>query len=182
LSREFGSGCGHSSDGLQVNIWINKNIEGHDTEVFYITSVVAVDEDEHLSFRIPKTTRREVFAHCLEDGTSIECNGGMPKLLSPATAEDWEAMRDELSDFVEVSRDTAYYKGVISLGTDENGEPKGIIVTPQVLKELEKGGKIHKFIGQMGAELIVKKSRGRAPKSIQGGGFIKLSAINWEFK
>jgi hypothetical protein len=182
LPREFGSGCGHSSNGLQVNIWINKNIEGYDTEVFYVTSVVAVDEDEHLSFRIPKTTRREVFAHCLEDGTSIECNGGMPKLLSPATAKDWGAMCDELSDFVEVSRDTAYYKGVISLGTDENGEPKGIIVTPQVLKELEKGGKIYKFIEQMGAELTVKKSRGRVPKSIQGEGFIKLTAINWEFK
>jgi hypothetical protein len=181
-SRDFGSGCGHSSDGLQVNIWINKNIEGHDTEIFYITSVVAIGEDEHLNFLIPKTTRREVFAHCLEDGTSIECNGGMPKLLSPATSEDWVAMCDELSDFVEVSRDTAYYKGVISLGTDENGEPKGIIVKPQVLKELEKGGRIYKFIWKMGAELRVERSRGRVPKSIQGEGFIKLASIKWEFK
>jgi hypothetical protein len=181
-SRDFGSGCGHASDGLQVNIWVNKNIEGHDTGIFYITSVVAIGEDERLNFLIPKTTKREVFAHYLEDGTSIECNGGMPKLLSPSTTEDWKAMCHQLSDFVEVSRDTAYYKGIISLGTDDNGEPKGIIVTPRVLKELEKGGQIYNLIKIMGAELKVEKSRGRVPKSIQGEGFIKLASIKWEFK
>lgn len=179
---EFGSGCGHASDGNQVNIWVNRNIEGHDKEIFYVTSVVELDEDERLNFLIPKTTKREVFAHNLEDGIEIVCNGGMPKLLSPATATNWNAMREELSDFVEVSRDTSYFKGIVSLGTDENGEPKGIIVTPQVLKELEKGGRIWQLIDSMGAILKINKSRGRVPKAIGDSGFIKLSSIQWVFK
>ena len=182
IPKEFGSGCGHSSDGLQVNIWVNKNVVGHDTEKFYVTSVVEIHDDERSNFNIPNTTKREVFYHQLEDKTTIECNGGMPKLLSPETAEDWVTMCDQLSDFVEVSRDTAYYKGIISLGTDNNGEPKGILVTHQVLKELKKGGNIYKFIARMGAELSVERSRGRVPKSIEGTDFIKLSAIKWTFK
>ena len=180
---DLGSGGGIDSQGTEVKIWIPKSNVPSDLikrEIAYITSkVLMVDSDDDNN--IAKTNLKEIFAHPLRDGTSIECNGGMPKLLSPATSEDWVAMCDELSDFVEVSRDTAYYKGVISLGTDENGEPKGIIVKPQVLKELEKGGKIYKVIRGMGAELRVERSR-RVPKSIQGEGFIKLASIKWEFK
>jgi hypothetical protein len=179
---EFGSGCGHASDGMQINIWVNKNIDDHEKDIFYVTSVVEIDEDELLNYYIPNTTKKEVFAHCLEDKTEIICNGGMPKLLSPETAVDWIAMCDELSDFVEVSRDTAYFKGIVSLGTDEYGEPKGIIVTQQVLKELEKDGKIYKCIRGMGAELKVERARGRVPKSIAGKEFIRLAIIKWEFK
>jgi hypothetical protein len=135
---EFGSGCGHASDGMQFNIWSNGDIDGHDKDIFYVTSVVEIDEDERLNFYIPNTTKKEVFAHHLEDGIDITCNGGMPKLLSPDTATNWTAMCDELSDFVEVSRDTAYFPGVLSLGTNSDGEPAGILVNAQVLKELEK--------------------------------------------
>ena len=179
---EFGSGCGHASDGMQFNIWSNGDIDGHDKDIFYVTSVVEIDEDERLNFYIPNTTKKEVFAHHLEDGIDITCNGGMPKLLSPDTATNWTAMCDELSDFVEVSRDTAYFPGVLSLGTNSDGEPAGILVNAQVLKELEKGGKIWKFIDRMGATLKIKKSKGRVPKSIEGSGFTKLSSIEWEFK
>jgi len=179
---ELGAGCGHASDGMQVNIWVNKDIEDHEKEIFYVTTVVELDEDERLKFLIPKTTKKEVFAHNLEDGIDITCNGGMPKLLSPETATNWTAMCDELSDFVEVSRDTAYFKGVLSLGTNSDGEPAGILVNAQVLKELEKGGKIWKFIDRMGATLKINKSKGRVPKSIEGSGFTKLSSIEWEFK
>lgn len=182
IPSEFGSGCGHASHGMQVNIWVNKNIENHDKEIFYVTSVVEIDENERLNFYIPNTTKKEVFAHHLEDGIEITCNGGMPKLLSPDTATEWTTMCDELSDFVEVSRDTAYFKGVLSLGTNNDGEPAGILVNAQVLKELEKGGRIWKFIDQMGATLKIKKSKGRVPKTIEGSGFTKLSSIEWKFK
>jgi hypothetical protein len=182
IPSEFGSGCGHASDGMQVNIWVNKNIEHHDKEIFYVTSVVEIDENERLNFYIPNTTKKEVFAHHLEDGIEITCNGGMPKLLSPDTATEWTTMCDELSDFVEVSRDTAYFKGVLSLGTNNDGEPAGILVNAQVLKELEKGGRIWKFIDQMGATLKIQKSKGRVPKTIEGTGFTKLSSIEWKFK
>ena len=181
---ELGAGCGHASDGMQVNIWVNKDIEtdGHEKEIFYVTTVVELDNDERLNFLIPKTTKREIFAHNLGEGIELVCNGGMPKMLSPETASDWTAMCDQLSDFVEVSRDTAYYKGVLSLGTNSDGEPAGILVNPQVLKELEKGGRIWKCIDRMGAELIIKKSKGRVPRAIEGSGFTKLASIEWKFK
>jgi hypothetical protein len=179
---ELGAGCGHSSDGMQVNIWVNKDIEDHEKEIFYITTVTEREGKDKLAYLIPKTTKREIFSHNLGEGIELVCNGGMPKMLSPETASDWTAMCDQLSDFVEVSRDTAYYKGVLSLGTNSDGEPAGILVNPQVLKELEKGGRIWKCIDRMGAELIIKKSKGRVPKAIEGSGFTKLASIEWKFK
>jgi hypothetical protein len=176
-AKYFGSGGGIDSEGTEIKIWVNKNIDELDTEVFYVmAATIHVNRREH---RIPKTTKREVFAHRLEDGSEIVCNGGMPKLLSPSTATDWTAMCDELSDFVEVSRDKAYFPGVISLGTNEDGQPNGIIVTDKVLKELIEGGRIFKTIKNMGATLKVTKSRGPIPKALKDKNLIKLASITW---
>jgi hypothetical protein len=181
IPSDFGSACGTAADGQQVNIWVNKNIEDHRKDIFYITSVVEIDDDERINFLIPKTTKREVFAHHLEDGIELVCNGGMPKLLSPSTATDWTAMCDELIDFVEVSRDSTYFQGIISLGTNEEGQPNGIIVTDKVLKELIDGGRIFKTIQNMGARLKITKSKGPVPKALKDKNLIKLATITWEW-
>jgi hypothetical protein len=63
-STNLGSGCGHSLDGLQINIWINKNIDNladFDSETFYITC--AVSDNKSKQRYIPNTTKKEVFAH-----------------------------------------------------------------------------------------------------------------------
>jgi hypothetical protein len=177
-AKYFGSGGGIDSEGTEIKIWVNKDIDELDTELFYI-SAATKHIDNTLDERIPKTTKREVFAHRLEDGSEIDCNGGMPKLLSPSTATDWTAMCDELSDFVEVSRNKAYFSGVISLGTNEDGQPNGIIVSDKVLKELIEGGRIFKTIKNMGATLKVTKSRGPIPKSLKDKNLIKLASITW---
>lgn len=179
-AKYFGSGGGIDSEGTEIKIWVNKDIDELDTEIFYI-SAATKHIDNQLDERIPNTTKREVFAHRLEDGSEINCNGGMPKLLSPSTATDWRAMCDELSDFVEVSRDKAYFPGVISLGTNEEGQPNGIIVTDKVLKELSNGGRIFKIIRSMGATLKVTKSRGPIPKALKDANMIKLASITWSW-
>lgn len=177
----LGAGCGNAADGDQVNIWVNKDIENHNKEIFYITSVVGLDGDERIEFNIPHTTKREVFAHSLEDDTDIMCNGGMPKMLSPETAYECRTMLDELMTFVEDSRDETYYRGIISLGTDERGEPKGILVTQSIFKELNEGGRIYRGVLGIGAKLKVTKSRGRTPFAIAGKDLVRLASITWEF-
>jgi hypothetical protein len=179
-AKYFGSGGGIDAEGIEIKIWVNKDIDELDTEIFYI-SAATMYNDNTIDKRIPKTTKREVFAHNLEDGSEIDCNGGMPKLLSPSTATDWTAMCDELSDFVEVSRDSAYFAGVISLGTNEDGQPNGIVVTDKVMKELSEGGRIFKTIKNMGATLKVTKSRGPIPKALKDKNMIKLVSITWSW-
>jgi hypothetical protein len=176
----MGSSGGIAADGEEVNIWVN-TIKDSDPDTFYITAVVKDPRNEG-DFCVPTTTRREIFAHKLQDGTELTCNGGMPKLLTPETAYNWEAMCDQLTDFVEVSRDSAYYKGVISLGTSIEGEPTCICVTEQVLKELIEGGRIYKFVQSMGAKLKVEKARGPVPKSVKDANLVRLASIKWDFE
>jgi hypothetical protein len=173
------AGCGNSDQ--QFIIWVNKNIPGYDQDVFYVTAVVKAQYDSE-EYNIPKTTKREIFAHKLQDGSELICNGGMPKMLTPETAYNWEDMCDQLTDFVEVSRDSAYYKGVISLGTSIEGEPTCICVTEQVLKELVEGGRIYKFVQSMGAKLKVEKARGPVPKSVKDANLVRLASIKWDFE
>jgi hypothetical protein len=178
----MGSGGGIAANGEEINIWVNKDVNGFDKDIFYVTSIVTNVNRYHEL--IPKTHKRlrEAFAHKLQDGTELTCNGGMPKLLTPETAYNWEAMCDQLTDFVEVSRDSAYYKGVISLGTSIEGEPTCICVTEQVLKELIEGGRIYKFVQSMGAKLKVEKARGPVPKSVKDANLVRLASIKWDFE
>ena len=174
----MGAGCGASDN--EFNIWVNKDIPNLDADTFYITAV-AKRHYERDEYNIPTTNKREIFAHYLNDGTELTCNGGMPKLLSPETAYNCGAMCDELTDFVEVSRDSAYYKGVVSLGTSIEGEPSSIYVTDQVLKQLCEGGRIYNLVKDMGAILKIEKARGPVPKSAKDNNLIRLASIKWDF-
>jgi hypothetical protein len=164
----------------EVNIWFMKDCDENKVngvipgfETVYVTATVINTNYSSIC----KTTKKEVFAHNLEDGTKIVCNGGMPKLLSPETATEWKVMRDKLADFVEVSYNEDYFKGVVSFGSDPNGEPCGIYVNEKVFKELSDGGRIFKFIKLMGATLKIRKSRRQ--RNIDG--LIELSSIQWSF-
>ena len=179
-AKMLGSGCGTSEQ--EFILWVNKNIPDLDSEVFYVTAVVKDPRNEG-EFCFPGTTRNEIFCTKLQDGTPITCNGGMPKMLTPETAYNWETMFDQLLDFVDVSHDSGYYKGVIPLGTTIEGEPSCISVTEQVYNELLEGGKIYQRIkGLGGAKLKVEKARGPVPKSVKDANLVRLASIKWDFE
>jgi hypothetical protein len=179
IPRGFGSGCG-ASDGStddQINIWFPKHIEGFDMNTIYITANILKAEQVDL---IPQTTKREVFAHKLEDDTEVVGNGGFVILLSPETAINVTAMYNELQYMIELSKTSFSSKRVSSCFDVQDKEFKGILVNSEVLNALEKGGRILKDVkDRHGVTLTIKKSRGPIKKEIKDRGLIRLESISW---
>jgi hypothetical protein len=179
IQRGFGSGCG-ASDGStddEINIWFPKNIEGFDMNVIYITANVL--NSKKVDF-IPETTKREVFAHKLEDDTVVVGNGGFVILLSPETSINITTMFNELRYMIELSKTAFSSKRISSCFDVQDKEFKGILVNSEVLNSLEKGGRIFKDIkDSYGVTLSIKKSRGPIKKEIKERGLIRLESISW---
>jgi hypothetical protein len=179
IATHFGSGCGISADGLEVNIWVPKNIAGFDMNSIYITAHVAKKDNE--DNRIPESTGREVFAHRLEDGSEQVGNGGFTILLSSETATSVDAMLSNIKFIIDISLGFAdNSRKIASCYDDKDKEFKGIIVSLEVLDSLKEGGRIFETIKQnSGLSLVLQKSRGQIPKCIKEKGFSKLASISW---
>jgi len=178
LPKNFGSGCGIDSDGLEINVWIPKNISDVDKNILYITATSKKNLNEN--DLIPQTTKREVFAHRLEDGTTEIGNGGLTILLSPETASSIEIMKEELCDIVEISLAKKGRTRKITSCYDENDkEFKGIIVSPRVLDEIEKGIIFREIKDKYNVSLTIQKSNEKIPNVLKEKKYIKLASITW---
>ena len=180
IARDFGTAGGIDSDGNEIKYWIPKNnVEEFDRDVMYVTAHVT--REDVSDYFIPPTTRREVFAHRLEDGSEESCNGGMTIRLSSHTANDEAAMSSELCNMIEASiAIPGCDKKIASCWDYTASEFKGIIVTPEIYKKLQKDGSIYKYVfTAYGLKLHTCKSSGRVPKCLEERGYIKLSSISW---
>jgi hypothetical protein len=179
----FGSGCGIDAEGLEINIWVPGKIEGFSKEEFYITAYVVKQNLE--DFWVPATTKKEVFAHRLEDGTEVVANGGFVIPLPNKTAYDIDEMQEEICEFIEMCiirtrNQKPCIKKVASCWDENSKEFKGVLVTPAVLRALEKDGSIWRHVHtEFQVTLTIEKSKGPTPKAIKEKGYIKLASISW---
>ncbi len=176
-ARNFGSGSGTVEN--EVNIWCPKRISGFDSGYVYVHTNVPISEDERQL--IPHTTKKEIFAHCLENGIQQESNGGFTILLSPETAIYEDIMLNELEFLVKLSEDNknktpSFPCSINSCYDAQNNEFKGILVNQRVYDSLTEGGKIFDGIKNKFNKTI--KIENATNNSVVDG-FIRLTSINW---
>ena len=180
----LGSGCGIDAEGEEITLWYPKHIAGFDTEEVYVCSHV----DIKLFGVIPPiahTTGREVFAYRLEDGEEEVSNGGLSLPLSAETADHVSDMQSELVEFIQLWADRTAGgrpcgRCVSSCWDAQSKEFKGIVLTPTVLKALERNGSIWSHVkAKFQVELVLKKSKGPVPKVVKEKGYLKLASISW---
>jgi hypothetical protein len=179
VARDFGAGGGIDSEAKEIKYWVPKrNVIGVNLNAMYVTA--HVQREDNGDYYIPSTTGKEVFAHCLEDESEVYGNGGMTIRLSSHTAYDDAAMSSELCKMIEISLEHGCERKIASCWDDTEKEFKGILVTPLILKKIQKDGSIYQYIREnYKLELHTCKSSGRVPKSLEARGFIKLASISW---
>jgi hypothetical protein len=174
------NGCGfNSTNPLQVNVWIVENVdELRRGDVFidcYVPAANPVTE-------IPMTTKREVFAHKLEDERTAISNGSFQIYLDPETAASVNKMEEDLKYIcgLYLTARLSTSNSVCSNQDSETGERVGIYVTMEVLASLEKRGQVYETIKQeLGLTIKICKARGCVPKAIKDRGMIRLASISW---
>jgi hypothetical protein len=174
------NGCGFkSSNPLQVNLWVVENAEGLRKGDVYVDCYVP---DLNPRNAMPSTTKREVFAHKLEDESTLIANGSFSINLRPETSESVADMFDDLSYLVRVSVCSVLptSNGVHSNQDRETNESNGIYVTMDVYEGLKKNGCIYNAINnEYGVELKICKARGCVPKALKDRGLLRLASIKW---
>ena len=182
----LGSGCGIDADGEEITLWYPKNIAGFDTEEVYVCSHVKLallggDEPSE----VPRTNRREVFAHLLENGEEEVSNGGLTISLSAETADHVSDMQSELVELIQLWADRTAGgrpcgRCVSSNWDAQSKEFKGIVLTSTVLKSLERNGSIWSHVkARFQVELVLKKPPGKLSKADKEKGYLKLASISW---
>jgi len=177
----FGSSCGIDSEGLEINIWIPKNVDNINANEVYVTA--GIKDLEWSDDQIPITTRLEIFAfgHTLEDGSEVVGNGTFAIPLKYQSTFDISVMISELKEFIDISKDREGCSRRISSSWDEaNKEFNGIVVTLPVLRALETGGIIQSEIMQLyGLTLRIAKAKGRVPNILKEKRCVRLTSISW---
>lgn len=173
-----GNGFKLADDILQVNVWIIKNANGilEKGDIYIDCFVKKKDHD------IPDTTKREVFAHGLEDNTTAFSNGAFQIYLNPESATSIDTMLDELKFIIEIySKNPSKCSNGVHSNQDSNTkENVGIYVTTEVLDSLQKNGRIFKTIkDEFKLTLKISKAQGRIPKYIKDKGMLRLMSITW---
>jgi len=173
-----GNGFKCANEILQVNVWVIKNgNEFLDKGDIYIDCFVKKKDHD-----IPDTTKREVFAHGLEDNTTALSNGAFQIYLTPESATSIDTMLDELIFMIELysKNPSKSSNGVHSNPDDITKENVGIYVTKEVLDSLQKNGRIFNTITEkFKLTLNVSKARGRIPNYIKDKGLMRLMSITW---
>jgi hypothetical protein len=175
----LGAGCGINSEATEINVWIPKDVDIMERDAIYITA--HVKNPNANDSQIPHTTRREIFAYGLEDGTEAMGNGSFSIDLGVETAHSVEAMKDDIDFIIQVSfKRPNSNKKIVSNWDEKTKEYKGIVVNKAVLAAISPNGSIWKEMKEKyGVELSLVKSRGAIPKLIKDAGLTKLAAISW---
>jgi hypothetical protein len=174
------NGCGfNSANPLQVIMWIVGDVDGLRRGDVYIDCFVPSDAPVR---DIPVTTKREVFAHKLEDERTIISNGSFEICLDPKTAHSVPDMLEGLKFIIGLYM-TCPSKTSSCVGSNqdsETGDKVGIYVTMEVLASLEKNGRIYETIHrELGFKLKICKARGGVPKVLKDRGMMRLASIGW---
>lgn len=119
-------------------------IEAGSVFVYGVTE--APNEYYETNISIPKTTKREIFAHKLEDGTEIVSNGGYVIHLPFKTCNDANLMKKYLLKFAELSLQFPESRRITSQWDESSLEYKGITIGPVVKQALLPNGYIYKEI------------------------------------
>ena len=162
------SAPGLTTGDVYIDCRINKNVEQHDVEQRVAD--------------VPKTNKKEVFAHGLEDGTTRHTNGSFSLNLRPETASSVEDMQEDLVEIIKLSMTTALANSRrVNSNQDFNTHTsKGICVNDNVLKSLQKNGSIYNLVYQLhNIKLKITKSSGVTPKVLKNNGYIRLASISW---
>jgi hypothetical protein len=128
---------------------------------------------------IPRTTLREVFAHNLEDGTTVEGNGGFVIPLPGESCNKIEVMMENILEFVEISMRHDTCRSVSSQWDSKDREYKGILVFSHVEKSLLPGGSIYNAVAEKGFELKLTPSTSPLPEKLSARGVKRFASISW---
>ena len=188
-------GCGFdATDGKQINIWFKRGVNN---KIFVVSAVIIPEKDcdaDTLQLiqlqKLPKTTKKEVFAHKTEESNinvitnCIFARNLLPELL-PETSTNVNIMFESLSECIMLSilnqQENTYLspspRRITSNRTISGWT--GIFVTIEILNELKKKGGIYMNIFRKfnGIKITFKKVPGR--RSSKYAEFERLSEISW---
>lgn len=182
-------GCGFdSTDEMQVNVWrCNTNQFSH-THGFHRGDLIVQtrtrvpNAQQQLHARIPGTTGMETFRTQQEDGSIVVGNGAYAIQLAVETSHDAVLMQQNLCDLIRESRieDSLQRPKCVSSNHDGVSEWKGIIVSLEIMRALERGGTIYEHVKrECGTTLKLTKALGRELKSLKSMGNARLVKIEW---
>ena len=175
---ELSAGCWTAEN--EITLWV-VGVNGGGL----IKGDVYVDCRLNHDANVPPTTKREVFAHARENGTTGLANGSFSLSLRPETAFTVEEMRSDLLVIIELSLKTRL-SNTRSVNSNQDFRTKickGICVTEPVLKSLMKGGSIFAEVkakyADTGITLRVSKASGVVPQVLKEAGLVRLTSITW---
>ena len=182
-------GCGFdSTEEMQVNVWrcnTNQFIQTHGFrrgDLIVQTRTHAPNAQQQLYERIPGTSGMETFSTQQEDDSVVIGNGGYTIQLAVETSHDAVLMQQNLCDLIRESRteDSLQRPKFVSSNHDGVSEWKGIIVSVEILRALERGGAIYEYIKrEHNTTLKLTKALGRELKSLKSMGNARLVKIEW---
>jgi hypothetical protein len=174
------NGCGFNTLQEKVVVWIvADDFDGLRRNDVFIDCYVPAETPV---VDIPMTTKREVFAHKLEDERTAISNGSFQIYLDPETATSINKMEEDLKYIcgLYLTARLSTSNSVCSNQDSETGERVGVYVTMEVLASLEKHGQVYEAIKQeLGLTIKICKARGCVPKAIKDRGMIRLASISW---
>ena len=198
LNAGSSAGCGFESnreDGMQVNVWRCNTNQFSQSHGFYPGDLIVhtrtrvPSPEQQLHVRIPCTTGSETFSTQQEDGSIVVGNGGYSIPLAVETSHDAALMQLNLCDLIRESqiqdslqrpKCVTSNHGGVHAAHDGVSEWKGIIVTLEILRALQRGGAIYEYIKrEHGATLKITKVLGRELKSLKNMGNARLTKIEW---
>jgi hypothetical protein len=185
------AGCGFESnheDGLQINVWrcnTNQFSESHGFhhgDLIVYTRTRAPSPQQQMHERIAHTSGLETFHTQQEDGSVVIGNGGYSIPLAVETSYNAETMQRNLCDLIIASQveDSLQRPKCVTSNHDGVSAWKGIIVTVEIMQELQRGGAIYEYIlREHGVTLKLAKAPGRELKSLKNSGNARLTKIEW---
>jgi hypothetical protein len=172
---------GHRKEGRIIHLFCYKRGDlGIPAGSVVVYGVTHCHNDHYTEVtNIPKTTLREVFAHNLEDGTTVEGNGGFVIPLPEESCNKIEVMMENILEFVEISMRHKTCRSVSSQWDSKDREYKGILVFSHVEKSLLPGGSIYNAVAEKGFELKLTPSTTPLPEKMLARGIKKFASISW---
>ena len=182
-------GCGFdSTEEMQVNVWRCNTNQFSQTHGFNCGDLIvhtrtrAPNAQQQLYARIPGTSGMETFSTQQEDGSIVFGNGGYNIQLAVETSHDAVLMQMNLCDLIRESciEDSLQRPKFVSSNHDGVSEWKGIIVSVEILRALERGGAIYEHVKrEHNTTLKLTKALGRELKSLKSMGNARLVKIEW---
>ena len=182
-------GCGFdSTEEMQVNVWRCNTNQFSQTHGFHRGDLIVhtrtrvPNAQQQLYTRIPGTSGMETFSTQQEDGSVVIGNGGYNIQLAVETSHDAVLMQRNLCDLISESRieDSLQRPKCIRSNHDGVSEWKGIIVSVEILRALERGGAIYEHVRrEHNTTLKLTKALGRELKSLKNMGNARLVKIEW---